>query len=93
MDMNNGSIYYTGGIAGKSIDFETGNGDINIELEAGSEVDVDIQSSYSYTQHNTAEFSGIEKTGYSSGRITNKRGPGIINAVTRTGTINGTVLR
>ncbi|MDR0669333.1 MAG: DUF4097 family beta strand repeat-containing protein, partial [Treponema sp.] len=48
LDTKTGSIYYTGGIEGKSIDFETGNGNINIVLEAGSEVDVDIQSRYSY---------------------------------------------
>ena len=89
LDMINGSIYYTGGIEGKSIGFETMNGNISIELEAGSDVDVDIQSNYSYKQHLSG---GVEKTGYSTGRITNQRGSGLINAVTRNGNIDCKVL-
>ncbi|MDR0636032.1 MAG: DUF4097 family beta strand repeat-containing protein [Treponema sp.] len=89
LDMSNGDIYYTGGIEGKNIHLETVNGDINIGLEAGTEVDVDIQSSYSYRQHPpSARISGTEKTGYSTGRINNKRGSGLINAVTRNGSIS-----
>jgi hypothetical protein len=99
LDMGSGDIYYTGGIEGKSIDFETGSGDINIDLEAWSEVDVDIQSSYSYRKHppfnpgpSSVVTGGYETTGYSTGRITNKRGAGVINAVTRGGNITCDVL-
>jgi hypothetical protein len=96
LDMGGGSIYYTGGIEGKSLDFETGAGNINIQLEGVSDVDVDIQSSYSYRQHPRPVLSvgrehffygGWEITGYTTGKITNKSGPGIINAVSRGGKI------
>jgi hypothetical protein len=99
LDMRGGSIYYTGGIEGKNIGFETGFGDINIELEGVSDVDVDIRSSYSYRKNPSPVMSiGIEPTGnglsggwamtgYTTGRITNKSGPGIINAVSRHGKI------
>jgi hypothetical protein len=98
LDMRGGSIYYTGEIEGKSIDFEIGVGNINIELTGVIDVDVAIQSSYSYRKHPSPEMSvgkeagyvlsgGWEMTGYTTGRITNKSGPGIINAVTRGGKI------
>jgi hypothetical protein len=98
LDIGSGSIYYTGGIEGKILNFETRFGNINIELEGRSDVDVDIQSSYSYRQHPRPVMSvvgteyalsgGWEKAGYATGRITNKKGSGIINAVTRGGKIN-----
>jgi hypothetical protein len=98
LTMNNGNIYYTGTIDGVNIDLETGNGDIRVALERGSDVDVDIQSRYSYTYHPLTvvspgvTMSGTEKTGYSTGRISNKNGNGTINAVSRTGNIGCEIL-
>jgi hypothetical protein len=90
LNTNNGSIYYTGKIEGKDIALQTAHGNINIVLEKGSEVDVYLQSRYSYTQHRDTGgplVSGVEVTGYGSGRIINKRGSGTINITTLTGKI------
>lgn len=86
----NGRINYTGKIEGKDIIFDTIHGDINIVLEKGSEVDVDLQLWYSYIQHTNIDiqgFTGVDEHGNCSGRITNKRGRGLINILTRNGKI------
>ncbi|MDR1399823.1 MAG: DUF4097 family beta strand repeat-containing protein [Treponema sp.] len=88
----NGSIHYTGEIEAQTIALETANGNINIELKVGNnvDVDVDIQSNYSYRQRPSS--SGWDRTGYTTGKITNKKGSGIINAVTQNGNITHKVL-
>jgi hypothetical protein len=96
--MNNGSIYYTGTIDGVNIELETMNGNVKVALERGSDVDVDIQSEYSYIYHPLTEvspgvtMSGTEKIRHNIGRISNKNGNGTITAMTRNGNIGCEIL-
>jgi DUF4097 and DUF4098 domain-containing protein YvlB len=96
--MINGSIYYMGTIDGVDIELETVNGDIKVMLERGIDVDVDIQTKYSYIYHSLTEvspgvtMSGTERIGYNIGRISNKNGDGTINAISRNGDIECGIL-